>query len=133
MYKPYEKRFSKKPKVSFIHRVRSFSLKYFYLKIKYRIKYHTDYEAAWSLDVYSLEWLYYHLWRYLEDAGKVIDLNQQVEIYGVTCSLKMACEVLMRNIERALFDGLDFNSKNYAQNIEAVFSLYGKLAPYLWY
>ena len=133
MYKPYEKRFSKKPKVSFIHRARSFSLKYFYRKIKYRIKYHTDYEAAWSLDVYSLEWLYYHLWRYLEDAGKVIDLNQQIEIYGTTCSLKKGCEVLMRTIECVLFDGPDYNSKKYAQKIEAVFNLYGKLAPYLWY
>lgn len=133
MYRPYEKRFSKKPKASFIHRVRSFSLKYFYLKIKYRIKYHTDYEAAWSLDVYSLEWLYYHLWRYLEDAGKIIDLNQQIEIYGTTCSLKKACEVLMRTIETTLFDGPDYNSKKYAQKIEAVFNLYGKLAPYLWY
>ena len=133
MYKPYEKRFSKKPKASFIHRARSFSLKYFYHKIKYRIKYHTDYEATWSLDVYSLEWLYYHLWRYLEDAGKVIDLNQQIEIYGTTCSLKKACEVLMRTIEYTLFDGPDYNSKKYAQKIEAIFNLYGKLAPYLWY
>ena len=133
MYKPYEKRFSKKPKVRFIYKVRSFSLKYFYRKIKYRIKYHTDYEAAWSLDVYSLEWLYYHLWRYLEDAGKVIDLNQQIEIYGTTCSLKKACEVLMRTIECALFDGPDYNSEKYAQKIEAIFNLYGKLAPYLWY
>lgn len=133
MYKPYEKRFSKKPKVSFIHKLRSFSLKYFYLKIKYRLKYHTDYEAAWSLDVYSLEWLYYHLWRYLEDAGKIIDLNQQIEIYGITCSLKKSCEVLMRTIEVTLFDGPDYNSKKYAQKIEAIFNLYGKLAPYLWY
>lgn len=133
MYKPYEKRFSKKPKASFIHKLRSFSLKYFYRKIKYRIKYHTDYEAAWSLDVYSLEWLYYHLWRYLEDAGKIIDLNQQIGIYGTTCSLKKACEVLMRTIETVLFDGPDYNSKKYAQNVEVIFNLYGKLAPYLWY
>ena len=134
MYKPYEKRFGKKPKASFIHSARSFSLKYFYHKIKYRIKYHTNYEATWSLDIYSLEWLYYHLWRYLEDAGKVIDMEQEIYINNKPLKLRKACEILMGAIKETLEDEETiFYQDPYPENVELIFTFYGKLAPYLWY
>ena len=134
MYKPYEKRFGKKPKANFIYRARSFSLKYFYHKIKYCIKYHTNYEATWSLDVYSLEWLYYHLWRYLEDAGKVIDMEQEIYINNKPLKLRKACEMLMGAIKETLEDEeIIFYQDPYPENVELIFTFYGKLASYLWY
>ena len=134
MYKPYEKRFSKKPKANFIHRARSFSLKYFCHKIKYRIKYHTNYEATFSLDIYSLEWLYYHLWRYLEDANKVIDMEQEIYINNKPLKLGEACEMLMGAIKETLEDEETiFCQDPYPENVELIFTFYGKLASYLWY
>lgn len=134
MYKPYDKKFGKKSKASFIHRARSFSLKCFYHKIKYRIKYHTDCEATWSLDVYSLEWLYYHLWRYLKDAGKVIDMEQEIYINNKPLKLGEACEILMGAIKETLEDEeIIFYQDPYPENVELIFTFYGKLASYLWY
>lgn len=134
MYKPYDKKFGKKSKASFIHRARFFSLKCFYHKIKYRIKYHTDCEATWSLDVYSLEWLYYHLWRYLKDAGKVIDMEQEIYINNKPLKLGEACEILMGAIKETLEDEeIIFYQDPYPENVELIFTFYGKLAPYLWY
>ena len=134
MYKPYDKKFGKKSKASFIHRARFFSLKCFYHKIKYRIKYHTDCEATWSLDVYSLEWLYYHLWRYLKDAGKVIDMEQEIYINNKPLKLGEACEILMGAIKETLEDEeIIFYQDPYPENVELIFTFYGKLASYLWY
>lgn len=133
MYKPYDKRFSKKPKASFIYRVRSFSLKYFCRKIKYRIKYRTDYDASWSLDYYSLEWLYYHLWRYLEDADSIVCLDQEIKIDGVCYTIKDACKTLMDKIEDTLYDEDIFYTEEYAKKLVDIFNFYGKLAFYLWY
>ena len=134
MYKPYDKKFGKKSKASFIHRARSFSLKYFYHKIKYCIKYHTDCEATWSLDVYSLEWLYYHLWRYLKDAGKVIDMEQEIYINNKPLKLGEACEILMGAIKETLEnEETIFYQDPYPENVELIFTFYGKLVPYLWY
>ena len=136
MYKPYEKRFRKKDKtkVTLLQSLRRFSLRYFYRKIKYRIKYHTDYEATWSLDVYSLEWLYYHLWRYLKDAGKVIDMEQEIYINNKPLKLGEACEILMGAIKETLEDEkIIFYQDPYPENVELIFTFYGKLASYLWY
>ena len=136
MYKPYEKRFRKKDKtkVTLLQSLRRFSLRYFYHKIKYRIKYHTDCEATWSLDVYSLEWLYYHLWRYLEDAGKVIDMEQEIHINNKPLKLRKACEMLMGAIKETLEDEETiFCQDSYPENVELIFTFYGKLASYLWY
>ena len=136
MYKPYEKRFRKKDKtkVTLLQSLRRFSLKYFYRKIKYRIKYHTDYEATWSLDIYSLEWLYYHLWRYLEDASKIIDMEEEITINNKSLKLKEACEILMCAIKETLEDEETiFYQDPYPENVELIFTFYGKLAPYLWY
>ena len=136
MYKPYEKRFRKKDKtkVTLLQSLRRFSLRYFYRKIKYRIKYHTDYEATWSLDIYSLEWLYYHLWRYLEDAGKVIDMEQEIYINNKPFKLREACEMLMGAIKETLEDEEVSNYVDlYPDNVAVIFAFYGKLAPYLWY
>ena len=136
MYKPYEKRFRKKDKikVTLLQSLRRFSLKYFYYKIKYRIRYHTDCEATWSLDVYSLEWLYYHLWRYLEDASKVIDMEQEIYINNKPLKLRKACEILMGAIKETLEDEeIIFCQDPYPENVELIFTFYGKLAPYLWY
>lgn len=136
MYKPYEKRFSKKDetKVTLLQSLRRFSLRYFYRKTKYRIKYHTDYEAAWSLDFYSLEWLYYHLWRYLEDAGKIIDMEQEIYINNKPLKLREACKILMGAIKETLDDEeIFYCSERYLDNVETIFTFYGKLAPYLWY
>ena len=136
MYKPYEKRFRKKDKtkVTLLQSLRRFSLRYFYRKIKYRIKYHTDYEATWSLDIYSLEWLYYHLWRYLKDAGRVIDMEQEIYINNKPLKLGEACEILMGAIKETLEDGETiFCQDPYPENVELIFTFYGKLASYLWY
>ena len=136
MYKPYEKRFRKKDKtkVTLLQSLRRFSLRYFYRKIKYRIKYHTDYEATWSLDIYSLEWLYYHLWRYLEDAGKVIDMEQDIHINNKSLKLREACEILMCAIKETLEnEETIFYQDPYPDNVAFIFAFYGELAPYLWY
>ena len=136
MYKPYEKRFRKKDKtkVTLLQSLRRFSLRYFYRKIKYRIKYHTDYEATFSLDIYSLEWLYYHLWRYLKDAGKVIDMEQEIYINNKPLKLGEACEMLMGAIKETLEDEETiFYQDPYPENVEFIFTFYGKLASYLWY
>lgn len=127
MYKPYEKRFGAKYKTKH-------SLGYLYKKIKYWIKYQTDFEASWSLDFYSLEWLYYHLWRYLEDAGKVIDMEQEIYINNKPIKLREACEMLMGAIKETLEDEEVSNYIDlYPDNVAAIFAFYGKLAPYLWY
>ena len=136
MYKPYEKRFRKKDKtkVTLLQSLRRFSLRYFYRKIKYRIKYHTDYEATWSLDIYSLEWLYYHLWRFLEDAGKVIDMEEEIKINNKSLKLIEACEILMCAIKETLEDKETiFYQDPYPDNVAFIFAFYGELAPYLWY
>lgn len=136
MYKPYEKRFSKKDetKVTLLQRLRRFSLRHLYNKIKYRIKYHTDYEAAFSLDIYSLEWLYYHLWRFVKDAGKVIDMEQEIYINNKPLKLGEACEMLMDAIKETLEDEETiFYQDPYPEKVELIFTFYGKLAPYLWY
>ena len=136
MYKPYEKRFRKKDKtkVTLLQSLRRFSLRYFYRKIKYRIKYHTDYEATWSLDIYSLEWLYYHLWRYLEDASRVIDMEQEIRINNKPLKLREACEILMCAIKETLKDEETiFYQDPYPDNVAFIFAFYGELAPYLWY
>lgn len=136
MYKPYEKRFRKKDKtkVILLQSLRRFSLRYFYRKIKYRIKYHTDYEATWSLDIYSLEWLYYHLWRYLEDAGRVIDIEQEIHINNKSLKLREACEILMCAIKETLEnEETIFYQDPYPDNVAFIFAFYGELAPYLWY
>ena len=136
MYKPYEKRFRKKDKtkVTLLQSLRRFSLRYFYRKIKYCIKYHTNYEATFSLDIYSLEWLYYHLWRYLEDAGKIIDMEQEIYINNKPLKLREACEMLMGAIKETLEDE---EVPNYvdlcSDNVAFIFAFYGELAPYLWY
>ena len=136
MYKPYEKRFSKKyeTKVTLLQHLRRFSLRHLYNKIKYWIKYQTDCEASWSLDFYSLEWLYYHLWRYLEDAGKVIDMEQEIYINNKPLKLREACEMLMDAIKETLEDEeVSSYVDLYPDNVAAIFAFYGKLAPYLWY
>lgn len=136
MYKPYEKRFSKKDetKVTLLQRLRRFSLRHFYRKTKYHIKYHTDYEAAFSLDIYSLEWLYYHLWRFVEDASKVIDMEEEVKINNKPLKLREACEMLMGAIKETLEDEETiFYQDPYLEKVELIFTFYGKLAPYLWY
>lgn len=136
MYKPYEKRFRKKDKtkVILLQSLRRFSLRYFYRKIKYRIKYHTDYEATFSLDIYSLEWLYYHLWRYLEDAGRVIDMEQEIKINNKSLKLREACEILMCAIKETLEnEETIFYQDPYPDNVAFIFAFYGELAPYLWY
>lgn len=136
MYKPYEKRFSKKDetKVTLLQRLRRFSLRHLYRKTKYRIKYHTDYEAAFSLDIYSLEWLYYHLWRFVKDAGKVIDMEQEIYINNRSLKLGGACEMLMGAIKETLEDEETiFYQDPYPEKVELIFTFYGKLAPYLWY
>ena len=136
MYKPYEKRFRKKDKskVTLLQSLRRFSLRYFYRKIKYRIKYHTDYEATFSLDIYSLEWLYYHLWRYLEDACKVIDMEEEIKINNKSLKLGEACEILMGAIKETLEnEEIIFYQDPYPENVELIFTFYGKLASYLWY
>lgn len=136
MYKPYEKRFSKKDetKVTLLQHLRRFSLRHLYNKIKYWIKYQTDCEASWSLDFYSLEWLYYHLWRYLEDAGKVIDMEQEIYINNKPLKLREACEMLMSAIKETLEDEeVSSYVDLYPDNVAAIFTFYGKLAPYLWY
>ena len=136
MYKPYEKRFRKKDKtkVTLLQSLRRFSLRYFYRKIKYRIKYHTDYEATWSLDIYSLEWLYYHLWRFLEDASKVIDMEEEIKINNKSLKLIEACEILMCAIKETLEDKETiFYQDPYPDNVAFIFAFYGELAPYLWY
>ena len=136
MYKPYEKRFRKKDKtkVTLLQSLRRFSLRYFYRKIKYRIKYHTDYEATWSLDIYSLEWLYYHLWRFLEDASKVIDVEEEIKINNKSLKLREACEILMCAIKETLEDKETiFYQDPYPDNVAFIFAFYGELAPYLWY
>ena len=132
MYKPYEKRFGIKDgtKSSLLDN----SLRYFYNKIKYWIKYQTYYEASWSLDFYSLEWLYYHLWRYLEDASGNIDMEQEIYINKKSLKLKEACEMLMGAIKETLEDEEIYNYANlYPDNVAVIFAFYGKLAPYLWY
>lgn len=136
MYKPYEKRFSKKDetKVTLLQSLRRFSLRHFYSKIKYRIKYHTDYEATWSLDIYSLEWLYYHLWRFVKDTSKVIDMEQEIYINNKSLRLGEACEMLMGAIKETLEDEETiFYQDPYPERVEFIFTFYGKLAPYLWY
>ncbi len=136
MYKPYEKRFGKKDetKLTLLQSLRRFSLRYFYCKTKYRIEYHTDYEAVWSLDFYSLEWLYYHLWRFVEDAGKIIDMEQEIYINNKPLKLRKACEMLMGAIKETLDDEeIFYGSEQYLDNVAAIFAFYGKLAPYLWY
>ena len=136
MYKPYEKRFRKKDKtkVTLFQNLRRFSLRYFYRKIKYRIKYHTDYEVTWSLDIYSLEWLYYHLWRFVEDASKIIDMEEEIKINNKSLKLREACEILMCAIKETLKDK---EVSNYVDlcpdNVAFIFAFYGKLASYLWY
>lgn len=128
MYKPYEKRFGTKSSLL------DNSLRYLYNKIKYWIKYQTDCEASWSLDFYSLEWLYYHLWRYLEDAGKVIDMEQEIYINNKPLKLREACEMLMDAIKETLEDEeVSSYVDLYPDNVAAIFAFYGKLAPYLWY
>lgn len=135
MYKPYEKKFGRRgPVLKLRYRLRPSHLKFLLRKLRYRIKYHTNYEATWSLDVYSLEWLYYHLWRYLEDAGKIIDLDQEIVICDFTWSLREACQNLMRDIERILFEDYGLTcSEEYADQVVVIFNFYGHLAPYLWY
>ena len=136
MYKPYEKRFSKKDetKVTLLQRLRRFSLRHLYNKIKYHIKYHTDYEATFSLDIYSLEWLYYHLWRFVEDAGKVIDMEEEIHINNKPLKLREACEMLMGAIKETLEDEETiFYQDSDTKKVELIFTFYGKLAPYLWY
>lgn len=136
MYKPYEKRFGKKDetKLTLLQSLRRFSLRYFYRKTKYRIKYHTDYEAAWSLDFYSLEWLYYHLWRFVEDAGEVVDMEYEIEINNRLIKLREACKILMGAIKETLDDEeIFYCSGQYLNNVSTIFTFYGKLAPYLWY
>lgn len=128
MYKPYEKRFGTKSSLL------DNSLRYFYNKIKYWIKYQTDCEASWSLDFYSLEWLYYHLWRYVEDASDVIDMEQEIYINNKSLKLREACEMLMGAIKETLEDEEVSNYVDlYPDNVAAIFAFYGKLAPYLWY
>ena len=128
MYKPYEKRFGTKSSLL------DNSLRYLYNKIKYWIKYQTDCEASWSLDFYSLEWLYYHLWRYVEDAGRVIDMEQEIYINNKPLKLREACEMLMGAIKETLEDEEVSNYIDlYPDNVAAIFAFYGKLAPYLWY
>ena len=135
MYKPYEKRFgNRKPTLKLRYRLRPSNLKFLLRKICYRIKYHTNYEATWSLDIYSLEWLYYHLWRYLEDAGRVIDMEQEIKINNKSLKLREACEILMCAIKETLEDEEVSNYIDlYPDNVAAIFAFYGKLAPYLWY
>lgn len=136
MYKPYEKRFGIKDetKVTLLQHLRRFSLRHLYNKIKYWIKYQTDCEASWSLDFYSLEWLYYHLWRYLEDASKVIDMEQEIYINNKPLKLREACEMLMGAIKETLEDEeVSSYVDLYPDNVAAIFAFYGKLAPYLWY
>ena len=135
MYKPYEKRFgNRKPTLKLRYRLRPSNLKFLLRKICYRIKYHTNYEATWSLDIYSLEWLYYHLWRYLEDAGKVIDMEQEIKINKKSLKLREACEILMCAIKETLKDEETiFYQDPYPDNVAFIFAFYGELAPYLWY
>ena len=128
MYKPYEKKFGTKSSLL------DNSLRYLYNKIKYRIKYQTDCEASWSLDFYSLEWLYYHLWRYVEDASDIIDMEQEIYINNKPLKLREACEMLMGAIKETLEDEeVSSYVDLYPDNVAAIFVFYGKLAPYLWY
>ena len=132
MYKPYEKRFGIKDgnKSSLLDN----SLRHLCNKIKYWIKYQTDCEASWSLDFYSLEWLYYHLWRYVEDASDVIDMEQEIYINNKPLKLREACEMLMGAIKETLEDEeVSSYVDLYPDNVAAIFAFYGKLAPYLWY
>lgn len=136
MYKPYEKKFSKKDetKPTLLQRLRRFSLRHLYNKIKYWIKYQTDYESTFSLDIYSLEWLYYHLWRYLEDTSQVIDMEEKIYINNKPLKLREACEMLMGAIKETLDDEETiFYQDPYPEKVELIFTFYGKLAPYLWY
>lgn len=128
MYKPYEKRFGNKSSLL------DNSLRHLCNKIKYWIKYQTDCEASWSLDFYSLEWLYYHLWRYVEDASDVIDMEQEIYINNKPLKLREACEMLMGAIKETLEDEeVSSYVDLYPDNVAAIFAFYGKLAPYLWY
>lgn len=135
MYKPYDKKFgNRKPTLKLRYRLRPSYLKFLLRKLCYRIKYHTNYEAAFSLDVYSLEWLYYHLWRYLEDAGKIIDMEQEVKINNKPLKLREACEMLMGAIKETFEDEEVFSYADpYSDNVAVIFAFYGKLASYLWY
>ena len=135
MYKPYEKRFgNRRSTLKLRYRLCPTHLKFLLRKLRYRIKYHTNYEAAFSLDIYSLEWLYYHLWRYLEDASKVIDMEQEIKINNKSLKLREACEILMGAIKETLeAEETIFYQDPYPERVELIFAFYGKLAPYLWY
>lgn len=135
MYKPYDKKFgNRKPTLKLRYRLRPSNLKFLLRKICYRIKYHTNYEATWSLDIYSLEWLYYHLWRYLEDASRVIDMEEEIKINNKTLKLREACEILMCAIKETLeHEETMFYQNPYPYNVAFIFAFYGELAPYLWY
>ena len=135
MYKPYDKKFgNRRPTLKLRYRLRPSNLKFLLRKLRYRIKYHTNYEATFSLDIYSLEWLYYHLWRYLKDAGRVIDMEQEIYINNKPLKLGEACEMLMGAIKETLEDEETiFYQDPYPENVEFIFTFYGKLAPYLWY
>lgn len=138
MYKPYDKNCSNliplKPS-DILNKVlcalRSRPLKRLYRRVSYWIKYRTDYKATWDLDTYSMEWLIYHIERYLEDAGKIIDLNQEIEIRGVKHTMREACRVQIAYFKKCL--KLDYWDEERYRLIEEAFSFYGKLAPYLWY
>lgn len=135
MYKPYDKKFgNRRPTLKLRYRLRPSNLKFLLRKLHYRIKYHTSYEATWSLDAYSLEWLYYHLWRFVEDAGEIIDIEQEIYINNKPLKLRKACEMLMGAIKETLDDEETiFYQDPYPENVELIFTFYGKLAPYLWY
>lgn len=135
MYKPYDKKFgNRRPILKLRYRLCPSHLKFLLRKLRYRVKYHTNYEATFSLDIYSLEWLYYHLWRFVEDAGKIIDMEQEVKINNKTFELGKACEMLMGAIKETLEDEETiFCQDSYPENVELIFIFYGKLAPYLWY
>lgn len=135
MYKPYDKKFgNRRPTLKLRYRLRPSHLKFLLRKLRYCIKYHTNYEAAFSLDVYSLEWLYYHLWRFVEDASKIIDMKQEIYINNKPLKLREACEMLMGAIKETLDDEeIFYCSGQYLDNVSTIFAFYGKLAPYLWY
>lgn len=134
MYKPYDKKFDKtetklidKIKWFFNVRIRCFA------DIKYRLKYHTDWRASTYLDDYSLEWLYYHLWRFMEDAAAEDGINLDLEIYldNEVLTKREACRLLMDKIQRILKE-TDYLSKEYVEGVAEVFRIYGEIVPWLW-
>lgn len=74
------------------------------------------------------------MWRFVEDAGKIIDMEEEIKINNKSFKLREACEILMCAIKETLEDEETiFYQDPYPENVELIFTFYGKLAPYLWY